>query len=460
MRSKLFATIAMLGALALAACDVGAPQTPNPTASTPAEPTAASTQPTQEVGVTPKTGAATETPTAGAAQPTTDPRTDPPPATQDEPLELVPVTLETNDRTRTGAFATERTLNLPPGFGIRVYATGLGRVRWLGLSPQGTVFATVMGEGRVVTLPDADNDGVADEVKTFAEGLPGVHGLAFNGNGVYVATETEIIRLEDADGDGAAEKRDVLASDLPSGGGHSTRTLAFGPDGKLYVAAGSSCNVCEEADEKRAAVSRYSTDGKFEKIFAEGLRNAVGLEFNRESGELWATNNGRDRLGDNLPNEAIYRVTEGGNYGWPYCYPDNGKMVPDPDIAPEAGFCERVIPPAVSMQAHSAPLGLDFYTGDLFPAQFKGDMFVAFHGSWNRTEPTGYKVVRIRFNNNQPAEGAGEALVEDFATGWLVGGQEWGRPLDLLTLPNGTMLLTDDSTNAIYQIYYQENAGP
>jgi glucose/arabinose dehydrogenase len=383
-----------------------------------------------------------------------------PQVAQEGALELAPVPLETNDATRTGVFATERTVNLPPGFGIRVYATGLGGVRWLGLSPDGVVYATVRGEGRVVTLPDADGDGVADEAKTFADGLAGVHGIAFKDGGVYVATETEIIRLEDTDKDGAADKRDVLASDLPSGGGHSTRTLAFGPDGKLYVSAGSSCNVCEESDEKRAAINLCSAEGKFERVFAEGLRNAVGIEFHPETNELWSTNNGRDRIGDDIPNEAIYKVTDGGNYGWPYCYPDNGKMIPDPDVTPEQGFCERVIPPAVSMQAHSAPLGLEFYTGSAFPEQLRGDLFVAFHGSWNRSEPTGYKVVRVRFNGGQPDAGAGDLLVEDFATGWLVSGDSWGRPVDLLTLPDGTMLLTDDAADAIYQIYYKENAGP
>jgi glucose/arabinose dehydrogenase len=370
------------------------------------------------------------------------------------------VQVETTDATRNGVFRTERTLNLPPGFGIKVYATGLGGVRWLGLSPDGLVYATVRGEDKVVSLPDADGDGVADEAKTFADNLPGVHGIAFKDNGVYVATETEIIRLEDADKDGIAEKRDVLASDLPSGGGHSTRTIAFGPDGKLYVSAGSSCNVCEESDRKRAAISRYSADGAFEKVYAEGLRNAVGIEFHPQTGELWATNNGRDYLGDDLPPETVYNVKEDTHYGWPYCYPSGGTRVTDPDVKPQdATFCDTIGLPAVEMQGHSAPLGLAFFTGGSVPAQFQGDMLVGFHGSWNRSEPTGYKVVRIRFKDNQPDTSAGDLLVEDFATGWQADGV-WGRPVDLLTLPNGTVLLTDDKANAIYQIYYRENAGP
>lgn len=403
---------------------------------------------------------ATDTPPADTVAPTKPPTADGEPtsqAAQDEPLTLGAVPIETTDRTRTGAFEQERTLNLPPGFGVKVFASGLNGVRWLGLSPEGVVYATLTNEGRMVTLPDADKDGVADEAKTFAEGLRGVHGIAFRDGAVYVATEGEIIRLEDADKDGAAEKREVLASDLPTGGGHSTRTIAFGPDGKLYVSAGSSCNVCEESDEKRAAISRYSADGKFEKVYAKGLRNAVGILFHPVTGELWATNNGRDNIGDDIPPEAIYKVEEDANYGWPYCY---GSRVPDPEMKPEAGYCEKTGVPAVEMQAHSAPLGLAFYTGEQFPAQFKGDLFVAFHGSWNRTVPTGFKLVRIRMAENGPDKAQGERLVEDFATGWHLGDDSFGRPVDPMVASDGSLLLTDDKADAIYSIYYKENAGP
>lgn len=374
-----------------------------------------------------------------------------------EPLVLGPVAIETTDANRQGVFSQERTINLPSGFHIKVFATGLNGVRWMGLSPDGVVYATLTKAGEVVTLPDANKDGVADIAKTFVDNLPGVHGIDFKDGAVYVATESRIIRLQDTDRDGVADKRYVLASDLPNGGGHSTRTLAFGPDGKLYVSAGSSCNVCKEDDPKRATILRYSVEGKFEKVYAKGLRNAVGILFHPLTKELWATNNGRDDLGDDIPPETAYNVKEDADYGWPYCY---GDRVPDKSQDPPAGYCEKTGVPAVKMQAHSAPLGLAFYMGDQFPAQFKGDMFVAFHGSWNRSVPTGYKVVRVRMLGNQPDVSAGDKMVEDFATGWFLGQDAFGRPVDPMMGPDGSLLLTDDKADVIYSIYYRENAGP
>jgi glucose/arabinose dehydrogenase len=284
-----------------------------------------------------------------------------------------------------------------------------------------------------------------------------VQGIAFKDGAVYIATETEIIRLQDTDGDGVADKKDVLASDLPGGGGHSTRTLAFSADGtKLFVSAGSSCNVCKESDEKRAAISLYSPDGKFQKVYASGLRNAVGLIIHPVTGDLWATNNGRDNLGDDIPPETIYDVKEGANYGWPYCY---DSRTPDKTQNPPAGYCEKTGVPAVEMQAHSAPLGLAFYNGNLFPQEYKGNLFVAFHGSWNRSVPTGYKVVMVHFKDNQPDKSMGDKMVEDFITGFE-SNNVWGRPVDPMVAPDGSLLLTDDKANAIYHISYLPDAGP
>ena len=390
---------------------------------------------------------------AAGAQPTAAPTARPgsPPA----PLELRPVTIETTEATRKGALSTERQVNLPPGFHIRVFAAGLSGVRWLGLSPTGLIYATQPGAGRVVTLPDANGDGVADSVNVFADGMEGVHGIAFKDGAVFVATEGQVIRLQDTNGDNVADQRVVLVNDLPSGTGHSTRTLAFSPDGtRLFVSVGSSCNACRENESRRAAISLYSPDGKFQKVYASGLRNAVGMVIHPVTGELWATNNGRDNLGNDVPPETVYKVQEGVDYGWPFCY---GDRIPDATMAPPQGFCETTGVPEVKMQAHSAPLGLAFNTGDRFPSEFRGDMFVAFHGSWNRTVPTGYKLVRIKMRDNQVDRSAGEPIVQDFATGWLESRDAWGRPVDPLVAPDGTLLLTDDRAGAIYGIYYADS---
>jgi glucose/arabinose dehydrogenase len=389
-------------------------------------------------------------PTAGPTAPPTQQVSNPP-----APLELRPVTVETTDATRKGALSVDRQVNLPPGFHIRVFAAGLNDVRWLGLSPSGLIYATQPDEGRVVTLPDANHDGVADAVNVFADGMRGVHGIAFKDNAVYVATESQVIRLEDTNADGRADKRDTLVDDLPAGVGHSTRTLAFSQDGtRLFVSVGSSCNACRENEQRRAAISLYSPDGTFQKVYASGLRNAVGMIVHPVTGELWATNNGRDNLGNDVPPETVYKVQEGADYGWPFCY---GDRIPDTTMAPPQGFCETTGLPEVKMQAHSAPLGLAFYTGQQFPSEFRGDLFVAFHGSWNRNPPTGYKLVRIKMRDNQVDRSSGDPIVQDFATGWLVGREAWGRPVDPLVAPDGTLLLTDDAADAIYGIYYADS---
>ncbi|MEO8286691.1 MAG: PQQ-dependent sugar dehydrogenase [Chloroflexota bacterium] len=456
-------------ALLLGACDMGTAQ-PTVTPATQTQPTTpAQENPTATTATGAPTTIAPTATTATADQPTPTQAAGSagePTATQpaagdggenDGPLTLNPVTIGTTDATRKGVFGEERSINLPPGFNISVFAQGISGVRMLEKAPNGMLYATSPGTGKVYMLPDEDKDGVADEVKTFADNLAGVHGIAFHDDAIFVATEGAIIRLQDTDGDGVADKRDVLASDLPTGGGHSTRTLAFGPDGKLYVSAGSSCNVCRETNDKRAAILRYSVDGKFEKVYASGLRNAVGILFHPITGGLWATNNGRDSLGDDIPPETIYNVKEDANYGWPFCY---GDRIPDESQSPPAGFCEKTGVPAVKMQAHSAPLGLAFYNGNNFPASYQGDLFVAFHGSWNRSVPTGYKVVRVRFKDNQPDPSAGDLLVEDFATGWQANGGVWGRPVDPFMAQDGSLLLTDDQAGAIYRIYYEVKSTP
>jgi glucose/arabinose dehydrogenase len=339
----------------------------------------------------------------------------------------------------------EGPIALPPGFAISVFAQDLDDPRMLAVGPDGQLYAAERGANRIVRLPDQDGDGTADGIETAAEGLNSPSSLAFYQDGsLYVGETTRVLRLSQPGEDGTFQQTEVVVDGLPAGS-HSTRTVLFSPDNAwLFVSIGSSCNVCDEEDERRAGIMRYRPDGSEGQIYARGLRNAVGITFRPGTDELWATNNGRDMLGDDQPPETIYQVEEGGDYGWPRCH--SGR-ISDPEFGgPDA--CQGVEAPAVEMQAHSAPLGLGFYSGEQFPEEYRGNLFVAFHGSWNRSEPTGYKVVRI------PMEAGTPGMVEDFATGWLVQGSAWGRPVDVVTGPDGSLYVSDDAGGIVYRISY------
>jgi len=338
-----------------------------------------------------------------------------------------------------------RSIALPPGFAIAVYADDLKGPRMMALGLDGQIYVAERGAGRILRLPDADLDGKADQVEIMAEGLDAPSSLAFYQDGsLYVGETTRVLRFPALGEKGSFDLPQVVIDDLPSGG-HNTRTVLFSPDyADLFVSIGSSCNVCEEADQRRATIMRYNPDGSGGRVYAEGLRNAVGITFRPGTNELWATNNGRDFLGDDLPPETVYLVMDGKHYGWPSCH--SGRIV-DPDFGSPSS-CQDIEAPMVEMQAHSAPLGLEFYSGEDFPAAYQGDLFVAFHGSWNRSQPVGYKIVRI------PIDGDGIGAVEDFAVGWLEDGNSWGRPVDVLTAPDGSLLVSDDAGGRIYRIYY------
>ena len=298
-----------------------------------------------------------------------------------------------------GLLPPQKPIALPPGYGISVFKQGLERPRMMAVSPDGILYVAERGAGRIVRLPDKDGDGNADAVEVVAEGLNSPSSLVFYRDGsLYVGETTRVLRLSQPDSNDVFQSTEVVIDGLPDGG-HNTRTLLFSPDWQtLFVSVGSSCNVCDESDKRRAAIVQYTPQGQNEAIFAYGLRNAVGITFRPGTNELWATNNGRDMLGDDLPPETIYLVQQDKDYGWPRCH--SGRII-DPEYG-DAKACEGVEDPAVEMQAHSAPLGLTFYNGNQFPEEYKGDLFVAFHGSWNRSIPTGYKVVRIPFSNGEP----------------------------------------------------------
>ena len=340
------------------------------------------------------------------------------------------------------------TIRLPSGFAIELFARDLGYPRFMALDPRGTLLVSVPRAGRVIALPDDNRDGRADAVVPVVEGLDLPHGLAFLDGQLYVAETGRVLRF---DYDPATRRvggaPTVIVPDLPARGSHWTRTIAIGPDRRLYVSVGSSCNSCEERDRRRAAIYRYDADGRAGAPFAAGLRNAVGIAFRPGAAELWATVNGRDWLGEDRPAEYVTRVEEGGFYGWPYCHWTPAGLAPDPDLG-GGDHCKAARRPDLLYQAHTAPLGLAFYTGSQFPSEYRGDFFVALHGSWNRSVPVGYKVIRVRLGGTAP-------VAEDFATGWLVGGRPWGRPVDLAVAPDGALFLSDDSLGAVYRITYR-----
>jgi glucose/arabinose dehydrogenase len=358
------------------------------------------------------------------------------------------------------AFAQQRVkfnlaqLKAPDGFHISVFANEIDSARMLVFSPGGVLLVSESGEGKVVALPDPQHTGRAARTVTVLEGLNEPHGLAFYQGKLYVA-ENNRLRRYDWDESNLRASNPKTLTDLPGAGGHSTRTVVFN-GGKVYVSAGSSCNVCIEKDPRRAAVMDFNPDGTGQKIFAKGLRNAVGLAVNPKTDTVWATVNGRDMLGDDLPPEVIVDLgRRGGDFGWPYCYGDH---VPDPTFTkPGDDRCQSVIGPKVQMQAHSAPLGLAFYEGSQYPAEYQNNIFVAFHGSWNRSIPTGYKIVRVKLDDSgQPVDGS-----EDFITGWLAPGEtkkgRWmGRPVGIVFGSDGSMYISDDSAGVIYRVTYQK----
>jgi glucose/arabinose dehydrogenase len=341
--------------------------------------------------------------------------------------------------------APQQPIALPPGFEIGVYAQGLNGPRMLAFGPDGQLYVADRDANRIVRLPDLNKDGVADGIQVVADNLARPSSLAFYKDGsLYVGETTRILRLSASDARGVFQQRQTIIDGLPSLG-HNTRTVLFSPDWRtLFVSIGSSCNNCIESDPRRATIMRYNPDGSGGQVFARGLRNAVGINFRPGTNELWATTNGRDYLGDNLPPDTINLVGQGDNFGWPRC--QAGDIV-DPELgSPNA--CQGVTQPVVKLQAHSAPLGLAFYTGSQFPVEYRGGLFVAFHGSWNRSVPTGYKVVFIPIQDGKPG------AVQDFATGWLANGTAWGRPVDVITSPDGSLFVSDDSGGMIYRIIY------
>src|SRR3989344_5694069 len=334
-------------------------------------------------------------------------------------------------------------LTLPAGFSIEILAKDLAGARVLVFDNEGNAWVSQTSTG-VITKLEIQNGKVISQNAVFRN-LNKPHGLAFDPeapNILYVAEEDKISKLR-LGSEAAPEK--IIS--LPAGGGHFTRTIGFGPDGRLYVSFGSSCNVCHEKDERRAKIFSLNKDGSDFKEYARGLRNSVFFVW--QNGKMWATEMGRDLLGDNIPPDEINIVEAGKNYGWPICY---GQNIHDDEFDHNTYIRNPCMEPfeqssLIDLQAHSAPLGLAFLENKTWPKEYQGNLFVAFHGSWNRTTPTGYMLVRIPFLNTAPTSPV------DFITGWLKDGAKYGRPVDVV-VKDEAMYVTDDSAGVVYKITY------
>ena len=348
-------------------------------------------------------------------------------------------------------------LNVPKGFKVNVYAEGgFTYPRWMALAPNGDVFVADSRANSVIVLRDTDKDGKADQRFVFSSKLAQPFGMAFHKDWFYVANTDSVVRFAYKSGQTEASGEPEKIVELTPGGynQHWTRNILFSKDGKqMFVSIGSATNVSVEADPKRAAISVYDPDGKNHRIYASGLRNPIGLAWNPKTGELWTAVNERDGLGDDLVPDYATSVKEGGFYGWPYSYigqnEDPRRKGENPDLV------KKAIVPDVLFTSHVAALGIQFYTGKMFPKEYQGDAFVAMHGSWNRQKLSGYKIVRIRFKNGKLIGNS----FEDFVSGWLPdenSNEVWGRPVGLLVNADGSLLIADDGGKKIWRVSYKK----
>jgi glucose/arabinose dehydrogenase len=339
-------------------------------------------------------------------------------------------------------------LSVASGFVINAFATGLGNTRMLAVRGD-DIYVTRTEEGDVLRLIDANDDGVSDSNTPVAQNLENVHGISIQGDVVYLATINEVMRA-DIQTDGSFANLTTIIADLPDGGQHFRRTLDVGPDGALYISVGSTCDACPEPNPEHATILRASADGATRAVLASGLRNTIGFDWHPVTDELWGMDHGSDMRGNDIPPDELNRITQGAHYGWPYCFADRrvDPIMQDPAGTTKQQFCATTAPSVLGVQAHSAPIGFSFYSGTAFPTAYQDDAFVAYHGSWNRTQPVGYSVSRLRFEDGQPAG------FESFVSGFLIedGAAYFGRPAGIITGPDGSLLFSDDVNGVIYRV--------
>src|SRR5688572_23956420 len=353
-------------------------------------------------------------------------------------------------------------IKLPPGFKIEIYASGVTNARELALGPKGTVFVGSRNKpqgDKVYALVDKNGDQKADQVLTIAKGLNEPNGVAFQDGSLYVAEISRILRFDNIESRLLSPGEPVVVTDaLPKDTHHGQKFIAFGPDGLLYVPVGAPCNICdkEKDDPRYASILRMKPDGSGIEVFASGVRNTVGFDWHPRTRELWFTDNGRDNLGDDLPRDELNTAPRKGlHFGYPFCHQGD---VSDPEFG-KARRCSEFQAPARSLDAHVAAIGMRFYTGTMFPAEYRDQIIIAEHGSWNRSVPQGYRLSLVKLDGDKVAS------YTRFAEGWLRGmkpaaaggamvGDVWGRPADVLVMPDGALLVSDDKAGVIYRITY------
>jgi glucose/arabinose dehydrogenase len=336
-------------------------------------------------------------------------------------------------------------INLPGGFQISYYADSVIGARSLALGERGTVFVGSREAGKVYALVDRDEDARADSVLVIAQGLHSPNGVTFRDGALYVAEVSRIIRFDSIESRLDHPPRPVTVLDgLPTEEHHGWKFIRFGPDGRLYVPVGAPCNTCLPEDSLYAAIFSVTPDGGDLRMEASGVRNTVGFDWHPGTGEFWFTDNGRDWLGENEPPDELNRRTaRNQHFGFPFC---SGKALTDPEFGGERR-CDELTPPAVELGPHVAALGMRFYTGSMFPPEYRNQIFIAEHGSWNRILGSGYRVTVVKEKDDK-------FEYEVFADGWLHLNRAWGRPVDVMQMPDGALLVSDDRADAVYRISY------
>lgn len=335
---------------------------------------------------------------------------------------------------------------LPDGFIIAEYVSGIPDARSMAIGPKGTLIVGTRNDGRLWAVLDTNGDFRVDRKVAIASGLTNPNGVAFNGADLYVAERSRILKYPNIE-----ERIDrvpqpqIIKADFPSQQHHGWKYIAFGPDGYLYVPVGAPCNICLEKDPRFASITRMKPDGSDFSIFAKGIRNTVGFDWHPKTKELWFTENRADGMGDTVPSDELNRASVAGlHFGFPYCHEGD---IPDPEYG-HLRSCDQFKQPVVKLGAHVAALGMKFYTGTMFPPHYRNRIFIAEHGSWDRSEKVGYRVVTVDISANPPDTAV-------FASGWLKNGKVWGRPVDVLELKDGSLLISDDYAGAIYRVSYE-----